>query len=74
MAFDSNIGKYEGHINNSDLLKDFPSGTVVATLITGHNASGYGVLNGTWSTFDNSLIVNTTMPGTYYATVTWLYL
>lgn len=74
VAFDSNIGKYEGHINNSDFLKDFPSGTVIATLITGHNVSGYGTLNGTWGTYDNNLIVNATMSGTYYATVTWLYL
>lgn len=74
VAFDSNIGKYEGHIVNTDFLKDFPAGTIVATLVTGHDMHGYGLHNATWSIFDNNLIANATMAGTYNATVTWLYL
>lgn len=74
VAFDSNIGKYEGHIVNTDFLKDFPTGTIVATLVTGHDMHGYGLHNATWSIFDNNLIANATMAGTYNATVTWLYL
>lgn len=74
VTFDSNIGKYEGHIVNTDFLKDFPEGTIVATLVTGHDMHGYGMHNATWSIFDNNLIANATMAGTYNATVTWLYL
>lgn len=70
-VYDSNIQLYKASIS---IANDIPAGNILTTLITGSNSTGYAEYGPRWFLYDSNIICNAELPGTFMATVTWLYL
>lgn len=68
--FDSNIQLYKASIS---IENDLPAGNILTTLITGSNSTGYAEYGAKWLLWNNKITCNSELPGTFIATVTWLY-